>query len=229
MCIKLREGVEWFSYVCLFVFLYFVSLTRLHLTLMLQKSPLDGKKLAKKGGYRTHTRNLQGTFQHLCRKVPQGERNTCDRNKNAWAFSIDFRTGYHRPFVSPCPWHTNPHHFTLLLILEILKFKSKDILRKKSQKSRFSSGLSCFRRDVEPFEKCFDELSKGRSARFLVSLPTVPQQHARSWTCEFFLCACAWACTCACVCVWAWASASVESTHTCWLTCLLESDSAQTA
>ena len=73
MCIKLREGVEWFSYVCLFVFLYFVSLTRLHLTLMLQKSPLDGKKLAKKGGYpalpQGTCKEHSNIFAARCRKV----------------------------------------------------------------------------------------------------------------------------------------------------------------
>ena len=57
-----RECVEWFSYDCLGVFLYFISLTRLHLTLMLHKSPLDGKKIAEKGGYPHSHKELQGTF-----------------------------------------------------------------------------------------------------------------------------------------------------------------------
>ena len=72
MCIKLREGVEWFSYVCLFVFLYFVSLTRLHLTLMLQNHPWMEKNLPKREG----TGLPQGTcrehsniFAARCRKV----------------------------------------------------------------------------------------------------------------------------------------------------------------
>jgi len=114
---------------------YFVSLTRLHLTLRLHKSPLGGKgRVPKREGTGSPYKQLQGIFQHLCRKVLQGERNTCDRNQYTWAFSIDFRTGYHRPFVSPCPWHTNPHHFTLLLILEILNFNWKGPPSKKITK-----------------------------------------------------------------------------------------------
>ena len=72
MCIKLREGVEWFSYVCLFVFLYFVSLTRLHLTLMFKNHPWMEKNLPKREG----TALPQGTcrehsniFAARCRKV----------------------------------------------------------------------------------------------------------------------------------------------------------------
>jgi hypothetical protein len=41
------------------------------------------KNLPKREGTGTPYKELQGTFQHLCRKVPQGERNTCDKNKNA--------------------------------------------------------------------------------------------------------------------------------------------------
>ena len=117
------------------IFCYCVSLTRLHLTLRLHKSPLGGKgRVPKREGTGSPYKQLQGIFQHLCRKVLQGERNTCDRNQYTWAFSIDFRTGYHRPFVSPCLWHTNPHHFTLLLILEILNFNWKGPPSKKITK-----------------------------------------------------------------------------------------------
>jgi len=57
-------------------------------------------------------KKLHGTPQHLWAKMGQSERRTCDRQDILWAFSVGFRTGYHRPFVimplapAPSPFYT---------------------------------------------------------------------------------------------------------------------------
>ena len=118
MCINLRECFEWFSYVVLLLCFPNSAAPDLKVT---QITP-GWKKTCRKGRVPAlpirNCREHSNIFAARCRKVSAIHVIETKMHERFVLISGQAITGP----LSPCPWHSHPHHFTLRLILEILNF-----------------------------------------------------------------------------------------------------------
>ena len=115
MCIKLRECVEWFSYVFMLLCFPYSAAPDLKVAQITPRweTEREGTSLPTR-----NCREYSNIFAARCSKVSAIHVIETNMHERLVLISGQAITGP----LSPCPWHSHPHHFTLRLILEILNF-----------------------------------------------------------------------------------------------------------